>query len=210
MCIYVCDRLVDPSIRPPTTPSPKTQRHAPSHDSEERHSSICTSTPTVQPHPKRYCLVVEPNQREPTKICYCLGGGGGGVCGFVCGYINSKPNSLVQLCGCVGFMCGDGLRVWACGSRLSSSVLPQTHVHRCSLCCTCPVEQCPTEYFHDPTRVLRGISGVLRPMHRLATADSSAMMLICFLCLFVFFCGGGGGVNNTQLTIRPTNQPTNV
>ena len=52
--------------------------------------------------------------------------------------------------------------------------------------CTCPVEQCPTEYFHEPTRVLRGISGVLRPMHRLATADSSAMMLICV-------CVWGGG-----------------
>jgi hypothetical protein len=35
------------------------------------------------------------------------------------------------------------------------------------------------EYFHDPTRVLRGISGVDSPTHRLATADSSAMILIC-------------------------------
>jgi hypothetical protein len=43
---------------------------------------------------------------------------------------------------------------------------------------TCPVEQSPMEYFHDPTSVLSGISGVERPTDRLATADSSAMMLI--------------------------------
>lgn len=46
---------------------------------------------------------------------------------------------------------------------------------------TCPVEQSPMEYFHEPTRVLRGISGVESPAHREATAAvSSAMMLICF------------------------------
>lgn len=53
---------------------------------------------------------------------------------------------------------------------------------------TCPVEQSPMEYFHEPTSVLSGISGVLSPMQRLATADSSAMMLICS-----FFLGGCGG-----------------
>jgi hypothetical protein len=31
-------------------------------------------------------------------------------------------------------------------------------------------------YFHDPTKVFRGISGVERPMQREATADSSAMI----------------------------------
>lgn len=51
---------------------------------------------------------------------------------------------------------------------------------------TCPVEQSPMEYFHEPTSVLSGISGVLSPMQRLATADSSAMMLICSV-----FLGGG-------------------
>lgn len=44
--------------------------HAPSHDSEERHSSMWTSTPTVHPHPKRCACFVEaePSHREPTRI----------------------------------------------------------------------------------------------------------------------------------------------
>jgi hypothetical protein len=203
-----------------------------------------TSTPTVQPHPKRYCLVADPNQREPTRICtrilflwWCVGWlvgwwgcwfwGGNGEC------VLGGGRGAVRLCSqailpCPPLTCPveqsepDGVHTDTpnqgskegrkekhpspsipsfkaeqrtphpgypfdlllppfCPSFLPFvvSFSPSSFPPLWSVRLTCPVEQSPMEYFHEPTRVLRGISGVDRPMQREATADSSAMMLIC-------------------------------
>jgi hypothetical protein len=49
----------------------------PSQDSLDRRSSMWTSTPTVQPQPKRKLLVDPPYQRLPSRICTDREGGRG-------------------------------------------------------------------------------------------------------------------------------------